>query len=57
VSKMMVTYLASIFGVSPFRETQDPRFDPKIDLSYRDSMLILAYVKYMQSKMPAGTPL
>ena len=57
VSKMMVAYLASFLGVSPFRETQDPRVDTKIDLLYKDSLTILNessdanYVKYIERKM------
>jgi hypothetical protein len=38
---MMVAYLAIFLGVSPFRETQDPRVGSKIDFMYRDSMHIL----------------
>jgi hypothetical protein len=59
VSKMMVAYLASFLGVSPFRETQDLCVDSKIDLLYKDSMHILdeinttVYTKYMSRKIPA----
>jgi hypothetical protein len=59
VSKMMVAHLASFFGVSPFRETQDPCVDSKINLLYKDSMHILdeidtmIYTKYMSRKIPA----
>jgi hypothetical protein len=36
VSKMMIACLASFFGVSPFRETQDPKVDARLDFLYRD---------------------
>jgi hypothetical protein len=39
VSKMMMACLASFLGVSPFRETQDPMVDARLDFSglYRDA--------------------
>jgi hypothetical protein len=57
VSKMMVSYLESFFGVSPFLQTQDPRADARIDILYRDSMDKLdevdyeACIKYVARKM------
>jgi hypothetical protein len=33
VSKMMMSCLASFLGVSPFRETQDPMVDARLDLT------------------------
>jgi hypothetical protein len=38
VSKMMIAYLASVLGLSPFRETQDPIVNARLDVLYRDSM-------------------
>jgi hypothetical protein len=34
VSKMMIAYLESFLGVSPFQQTQDPRDDTSIDILY-----------------------
>jgi hypothetical protein len=31
VSKMLIAYLASFLGVLPFRETQDPMVDTRLD--------------------------
>jgi hypothetical protein len=35
VSKTMLACLASFLGVSPFRETQDPMVDARLDFLYR----------------------
>jgi hypothetical protein len=35
---MMIAYLASVLGLSPFRETQDPIVNARLDVLYRDSM-------------------
>jgi hypothetical protein len=61
VSKMMIAYLASFLGVSPFRETQDPMVDARlqVDLLYREAMEKLdevddeACIKYVSRKMLA----
>jgi hypothetical protein len=37
VSKMMIACLACFLGVSPFRETQDPMVDARLDFLYRDA--------------------
>jgi hypothetical protein len=37
VSKMMIAYLDSFLGVSPFLQTQDPRVDARIDVLNRDA--------------------
>ena len=37
MSKMMMACLASFLGVSPFRETQDPMVDARLDFLYRDA--------------------
>jgi hypothetical protein len=55
----MIACLASFLGVSPFRETQDPMFDARFDLLYRDAMEKLdevedeACMKYVARKMLA----
>jgi hypothetical protein len=38
VSKMLIAYLASFLRVSPFRDTQDPMVDTRLDLLYREAM-------------------
>jgi hypothetical protein len=38
VSKMLIAYLASFLGVSPFRDTQGPMVDARLDLLYREAM-------------------
>jgi hypothetical protein len=38
VSKMLIAYLANFLGVSPFRETQDPMVDTRLDLFYMAAM-------------------
>jgi hypothetical protein len=38
MSKMLIAYLASFLGVSPFRETQDPMVDTRLDLLYKEAM-------------------
>ena len=38
MSKMLIAYLASFLGVSPFRDTQDPMVDTRLDLLYREAM-------------------
>ena len=38
MSKMMIAYLESFLGVSPFQQTQDPRDDTSIDILYREAM-------------------
>jgi hypothetical protein len=59
VSKMMIAYLASFLGVSPFQHTQDPMVDARLDLLYRDSMEKLdevddqACIKYVARKILA----
>jgi hypothetical protein len=35
---MINAYLASFLGVLPFRETQDPMVDTRLDLLYREAM-------------------
>ena len=37
MSKMMMAFLASFVGVSPFRETPDPMVDARLDFLYRDA--------------------
>ena len=37
MSKTMMACLASFLGVSPFRETQDPMVDARLDFLYRDA--------------------
>jgi hypothetical protein len=37
VSKMMMACLASFLGVLPFRETQDPMVNARLDFLYRDT--------------------
>jgi hypothetical protein len=37
VSKTMMACMASFLGVSPFRETQDPMVDARLDFLYRDN--------------------
>ena len=37
MSKTMMACLASFLGVSPFRETQDPMLDARLDFLYRDA--------------------
>ena len=37
VSKTMMACLASFLGVSPFRETQDPMVDARLDFLYRNA--------------------
>jgi hypothetical protein len=38
VSKMLIAYLASFLRVSPFRDTQGPMVDARLDLLYREAM-------------------
>jgi hypothetical protein len=38
VSTIINAYLASFLGVWPFRETQDPMVDTRLDLLYREAM-------------------
>jgi hypothetical protein len=35
---MLIAYLASFLRVSPFRDTQDPMVDTRLDLFYREAM-------------------
>ena len=37
MSKMMIACLASFLGVSPFKETQDPMVDARLDFLYMDA--------------------
>jgi hypothetical protein len=59
VSKMLIADLASFLGVSPFRDTQDPMVDARLDLLYREAMDKLdevddeACMKYVARKMLA----
>jgi hypothetical protein len=47
VSKMMITYLESFLGVSPFLQTRDPSVDARIDVLYRNAMEKLDEVDYV----------
>jgi hypothetical protein len=57
MSKMMITYLESFFGVSPFLQTQDSPVDARVEVLYRDTMEKLdevfdeACIKYVAHKM------
>jgi hypothetical protein len=59
VSKMLIAYLASFLGVSPFRDTQSPMVDARLDLLYREAMDKLdevddeACTRYVARKMLA----
>ena len=59
MSKMLIAYLASFLGVSPFRDTQSPMVDARLDLLYREAMDKLdevddeACMKYVARKMLA----
>jgi hypothetical protein len=61
VSKMLIAYLASFLGVSPFIDTQDPMVDTRLDLLYRKAMDTgkldevddKACMRYVARKMPA----
>jgi hypothetical protein len=61
VSKMLIAYLTSFLGVpvSPFRDTQSPMVDSRLDLLYRETMDKLdevddeACMKYVARKMLA----
>jgi hypothetical protein len=61
VSKMMIAYLESFLGASPFRvrQTQDPRVDARLDVLYKEAMKKLdevdddACMQYAASKMRA----
>jgi hypothetical protein len=59
VSKMLIAYLTSFLGVSPFRDTQSPMVDISLDLLYRETMDKLdevddgACMKYVARKMLA----
>jgi hypothetical protein len=56
---MLIAYLASFLGVSPFRETQDPMVDTRLDLLYMVAMDKLdevddeACMKYVTLKLLA----
>jgi hypothetical protein len=59
VSKMLIAYLASFLRVLPFRDTQDPMVDTRLDLLYRETMDKLdevddeACMKYVARRMLA----
>ena len=59
MSKMLIAYLTSFLGVSPFRDTQSPMVDTRLDLLYRETMDKLdevddeACMKYVARKMLA----
>jgi hypothetical protein len=61
VSKMIIACLASCLGVSPFKGTQDPMVDAKLDFLYRDAMGKLdevddeACIKYVARKIHPRT--
>jgi hypothetical protein len=56
---MLIAYLASFLGVSPFRETQDPMVDIRLDLLFSEAMDKLhevddeACMKYVARKILA----
>jgi hypothetical protein len=56
---MMITYLVSFLGVSPFQQTQDPMVNARLDLLYREAREKLdevdneACTKYVARRMLA----